>query len=70
LRYNFDLDGVISYLVDKLNQKYDYPGVIWLGVIKLLAKIGLPFKITANNWQKKRDHFCSELSVLRWKNCK
>lgn len=32
-------------------------------MIKLLAKIGLPFKITANNWQKKRDHFCSELCV-------
>jgi hypothetical protein len=57
LRYIFDLDGVISCLVNKLNEKYDYPGVIWLGVIKLLAKIGLPFKITANNWQKKRGHF-------------
>ncbi|MCF7874827.1 MAG: hypothetical protein K9L87_03720 [Candidatus Omnitrophica bacterium] len=49
MRYTFDLDEVISYLVDKLNQKYDYPDAIWLSVIKLLAKIGLPFKITANN---------------------
>ncbi len=59
--YSYDLDGVISYLVSKLNQRYDYLGVIWLGVIKLLTKIGLPLKITANNWQKRRDHFCSEL---------
>jgi hypothetical protein len=59
--YSYNLDGVISYLVDKLNERYDYPGVIWLGFIKLLAKISLPLKITANNWQKRRDHFCSEL---------
>jgi uncharacterized protein YycO len=59
--YSYNLDGVVSYLVDKLNQSYDYPGVIWLGFIKLLAKLGLPLKITANNWQKQRDYFCSEL---------
>jgi hypothetical protein len=28
----------ISYLVSKLNSKYDYFGVIFLGILKLLAK--------------------------------
>ena len=59
--HGFNLDKTVSYLVDKLNSRYDYLGVIFLGVIKLLAKIGLPFKDTANKWQIKRDYFCSEL---------
>ncbi|MEA3489365.1 MAG: YiiX/YebB-like N1pC/P60 family cysteine hydrolase [Candidatus Omnitrophota bacterium] len=57
----YNLNGTISYLVDKLNKKYDLKGVIWLGVLKLLAKIGLPLRNAANNWQIKRDYFCSEL---------
>jgi uncharacterized protein YycO len=60
-KHGFNLDKTVSYLVDKLNSRYDYLGVIFLGVIKLLAKIGLPLKDTANRWQIKRDYFCSEL---------
>jgi uncharacterized protein YycO len=59
--YSFDLEGMISYLVAKLNGRYDYFGVIWLAVIKLFSKIGHPLKETANKWQKERDYFCSEL---------
>lgn len=60
-KYRYDLNGIVSYLVSKLNLKYDYFGVIFLGLLKLLAKIYLPLKITANRWQKTRDYFCSEL---------
>ena len=59
--YRYTLDEVISYLVSRLNSKYDYKGVVFLGLLKILAKIGLPFKDRANKWQKDRDYFCSEL---------
>jgi len=45
---NYDLDGALSYLVDKLNSKYDYLGGLFLGLLKVIAKLYLPFKITAN----------------------
>ena len=57
----FKLDGVISFLVAQLNNKYDHLGVLFLGLIKLMAIIGRPLKNTANKWQKDRDYFCSEL---------
>lgn len=57
-----DLNQIISYLVSKLNSKYDYFGVIFLGLLKLMAKIvGKTLKNIANKWQKDRDYFCSEL---------
>ncbi len=59
--YIYNLNKVISYLVTKLNLKYDYFGVLFLGLLKLLAKIGLPLKDKANKWQIDRDYFCSEL---------
>lgn len=52
----YDLNKVVSFLVDKLNNKYDYKGVAFLGLMKLLR-----LKRTANKWQKKNDYFCSEL---------
>ena len=58
---NYDLIGAMSYLVSKLNSRYDYFGVFFLGLLKLLAKIYPPLKIKANKWQKDRDYFCSEL---------
>ena len=58
---NYDLDKVISYLVDKLGRHYDYWGVICLGILKVLGKVGLPVKNAANKWQIDRDYFCSEL---------
>jgi len=57
----FDLEGLISFLVARLNNKYDYRGVFFLGLLKLMAIIGRPLKNTANKWQKDRDYFCSEL---------
>ena len=58
--YSYNLDKTISFLVSKLNKKYDYFGVLFLGLLKLLAKIGMP-KHISNKWQKDRDYFCSEL---------
>lgn len=57
----YDMNIVISYLVSKLNFRYDYLGVAFLGLIKILAKIGKPLKKVANKWQRERDYFCSEL---------
>ena len=57
----YDHNGVVSYLVSKLNSNYDTWGVVFLGLLKFLTKIGFPFKIVANRWQKDRDYFCSEL---------
>jgi len=54
--YPYDLDDVISFLVDKLGNRYDWAGVIFLGFLKLIH-----FKKSANKWQKKNDYFCSEL---------
>ena len=59
--YSYNLEGTISCLVGTLNSRYDFLGVIFLGIIKLAAKLGLPLKNKANKWQKGRDYFCSEL---------
>jgi len=57
----YDLNKVISYLVNKLNNRYDLIGVIFLGFLKICSKIGLPFKNIANRFQIDKDYFCSEL---------
>jgi len=59
--HSFNLEATISFLVSQLNNKYDYFGVLWLGFLKLLSKLKIPLKDTANKWQKDRDYFCSEL---------
>src|SRR3989338_3021806 len=38
-QYSYDLAGAISHLVSKLNSQYDYLGVVFLGILKLIAKI-------------------------------
>lgn len=58
--YAYDLDETISFLVSKLNEGYDYFGVAYLGILKLLNRIGLPTKNAANAWQREHDYFCSE----------
>ncbi len=55
-QYPYDLNKVIDFLILKLNARYDYCGVIWLGILKLLH-----LKQKANAFQKKKDYFCSEL---------
>ncbi len=57
----YNLGGVVSFLIDKLNDKYDYLGVAWLGIIKIFSKMHARIKNAANKWQKDRDYFCSEL---------
>ena len=60
--YSYELDKVITFLVDKLNRRYDFFGVFWLGFLKFLRLIGLRFlEKMSNEWQRSRDYFCSEL---------
>ncbi|MDP3789702.1 MAG: hypothetical protein Q8R48_04795 [Candidatus Omnitrophota bacterium] len=55
-------EKAISFLVDHLGAKYDLLGVIGLGLLKILSFITLGLtKKWNNNFQKKRDYFCSEL---------
>ena len=57
----YNINETISYLVSKLNSNYDVLGVIFLGILKVLAKLYFPVKNFSNKWQKDRDYFCSEL---------
>ncbi len=57
----YDLGKVIAFLVKQLNNPYDLRGVLYLGYLKLRAKIQKSFKAKANVWQKDEDYFCSEL---------
>ena len=59
--YNYDLRKTLAYLVKQLNNRYDYWGVLYLGILKLVAKIFKKVKATANKLQKDKDYFCSEL---------
>ena len=55
-------ERVISFLVDHLGARYDLFGVIGLGLLKILSLVTFGrTKIWNNNFQKKRDYFCSEL---------
>lgn len=56
-------EQVISYLVSCLGSHYDYPGVIWLGVLKVLR-----LKKQANKFQEAKDYFCSELVYEAFKS--
>ncbi|NQT22117.1 MAG: hypothetical protein HQ579_01625 [Candidatus Omnitrophica bacterium] len=58
---DYDLGKVIAYLVKQLNNGYDYKGVLFLAILKLIAKIFRPIRDAANKWQKDKDYFCSEL---------
>ena len=53
---------VISFLVGHLGARYDYLGVIVLGLLKILSFVtcGLTKK-WHNDFQIKKDYFCSEL---------
>ncbi len=55
-------ERAISFLIGHLGAKYDLLGVIGLGLLKILSftTLGLT-KRWNNNFQKKRDYFCSEL---------
>ena len=61
--HTFKPEQVISYLVASLGSHYDYPGVIWLGILKLLR-----FKQKANEFQSEKDYFCSELVYEAFKS--
>ena len=59
--FSYNLEKTISFLVSRLNQKYDTWGVVYLGFLKLVGKVFKPANKAANRWQKSRDYFCSEL---------
>jgi uncharacterized protein YycO len=66
--YNYDLSKTVTFLVTQLNNKYDYWGVIYLGILKLASKVFKKLKPMANKWQKDRDYFCSELCYEAFNN--
>ena len=57
-----DRQKVVSFLVDHLEAKYDWWGVIGLAFLKILSLItcGLTKK-WHNDFQRTKDYFCSEL---------
>ena len=60
--FPFELQKVISFLVDHLGASFDYLGVTWLGVLKGVGLLtGLKYQ-PYNQFQKEKDYFCSELS--------
>ncbi|MEA3328366.1 MAG: YiiX/YebB-like N1pC/P60 family cysteine hydrolase [Candidatus Omnitrophota bacterium] len=59
--YSYDLRKTLAYLVKQLNNRYDYRGVLYLGILKLIAKVFKKVKATTNKLQKSKDYFCSEL---------
>ena len=59
--YRYNLNSTISHLVSKLNLHYDYLGVSFLGVLKILAKCFDNLNQITNKIQKDKDYFCSEL---------
>ncbi len=59
--YVVDKEKIISYLVDRLGAWYDYFGVIFLGLLKIISLLTFTVLKPHNWWQKKKDYFCSEL---------
>ena len=61
-RYPFNKSTVISYLVAHLGAKFDWIGVSALGLMKFLSFF-TAFKAFTwhNEFQRKKDYFCSEL---------
>jgi hypothetical protein len=51
---SYEVDKTISYMVDKLNQRYDYLGVLYLALLKLLSKLGLPLRRKPTNGKERR----------------
>ena len=60
-QYSIEKEAVISYLVAQLGKRYDFLGVIFLGILKLVSLLTFTIAKPHNWWQKKQDYFCSEL---------
>lgn len=59
--FTFNGGKVVSFLVGHLGARYDWAGVMWLGVLKATSFItGGKFE-RHNQFQQKKDYFCSEL---------
>ncbi len=59
--FHFDGAKVVSFLEDHLGAKYDWTGVISLAGLKVLSFLTLGFVKLHNDFQIKKDYFCSEL---------
>ena len=57
----FDGDRMISFLISHLGVKFDFTGVIWLGVLKVFSFFTVFQMKPHNKFQKSKDYFCSEL---------
>ena len=60
-QYKVENETILSYLVGHLGANYDYLGVIFLGILKLLSLLTFTLWRPHNWWQIKQDYFCSEL---------
>lgn len=60
-QYPFDGKKVASYLVNCLGARYDFLGVFFLGLLKLLSLLTLGSLKFHNEFQRQKDYFCSEL---------
>lgn len=59
--FSYSPEKVISFLVDRLGARFDYPGVLWLMGLKLVGLLtGLAYR-PYNRFQREKDYFCSEL---------
>jgi len=57
----FEAGRAGSFLVGKLGAKYDFAGVLFLGILKALSMMTFLKWKPYNRFQKDRDYFCSEL---------
>ncbi len=60
-QYAANKDKVVSYLVGALGSRYDFWGVIWLGLLKIISILTFTGARFHNDFQERRDYFCSEL---------
>ena len=57
----YDHDKVIAFLVKQLNNKYDYFGVFYLGILKLIAKIIVGRCTPIIGYRALFDQFCLKI---------
>lgn len=60
-QYSSDKSVVIAELVSRLGASYDYFGVIFLGLLKIISLFTANLLPVHNWFQMKKDYYCSEL---------
>ena len=57
--YSYDINKFMTFLVSRMDAHYDYAGVFYLGILKVLR-----LKDKANRFQRRVDLFCSEILAI------